>query len=89
MHGYAINERRSERDTVRARGIAEEIARSERRVREGRGREASEDNEERRIEGEGDHGEGMKREGRSKMAWKERCARGGGMDKTGACSEKN
>lgn len=47
VHGYAINERRSERDTVRARGLVEEIARSERRVREGRGREASEDNEER------------------------------------------
>lgn len=39
--------------------------------------------------GEGDYGEGMKREGRNKMAWKERRARGGEMDKTGACSEKN
>lgn len=41
--------------------------------------------------GEGKHGEGMKREGRSKMAWKERRARArvGEMDKTGACSGKN
>lgn len=39
--------------------------------------------------GEGKHGEGMKREGRSKMAWKERRARIGEMDKTGACSGKN
>jgi len=39
--------------------------------------------------GEGKHGEGMKREGRSKMAWKERRARIGKMDKTGACSDKN
>lgn len=39
--------------------------------------------------GEGDHGEGMKREGRSKMAWKERRTRGGEVDKTGACSGKN
>lgn len=46
MHGYAINERRSERDT--ARGRVEEITQSERRVREEReDREASEDNEER------------------------------------------
>jgi len=31
-------------------------------------------------EEEGHYGEGMKREGRSKMAWKERRARGGEMD---------
>lgn len=35
VHGYAINERKSERDT--ARGRVEEITQSERRVREGRG----------------------------------------------------
>lgn len=52
MHGYAINERRSERDTVRAKGKVEEIARRvSGECEKGEGREASEDNEERRWEG--------------------------------------